>query len=73
MLLPKVDHYDFTDFRNGTLDMEELKLKAMKIDGGNILSRKQLIQRGVPEEYFVTADIIKAQIEEHNRAKGVRT
>ena len=52
-ILPRVDHYDYFDFRQGKISLEEMKLKAMKIEKGFIVTRKDLIDKGVPLEYFI--------------------
>jgi hypothetical protein len=49
------------------LTLEEIKLKALKIDRRFIVTSKDMVEKGVPLAYFVQAEIITQIIEEFNK------
>jgi hypothetical protein len=49
------------------LTLEEIKLKALKIDRRFIVTSKDMVEKGVSLAYFVQAEIISQIIEEFNK------
>jgi hypothetical protein len=60
------DQFDFFEFRTGKIAFDELKLRVLKIDRNFIVTRQDLIDRGVPLEYFIRADLIEERIKAYN-------
>ena len=65
-ILPNVDHFDFFKFKQQKLTLEEMKIKALKIDRRFIVTSKDMVEKGVPLAYFVQAEIISQIIDEFN-------
>jgi hypothetical protein len=65
-LLPQSDQFDYYDLRSGKISFEEFKLRVMNVDRNFIVTRQDLIDRGVPLEYFIRSDLIDERIKTYN-------
>ena len=51
-ILPKINTFEFTSFRDSKIDIEKLKCKVMGIREGVMMTKGELIKAGVQPEFF---------------------